>query len=714
MMRLSRFMPIAWVVISLFLINGTVFAQGKSIQAKARHFGIGQPKNVQDLPHGKLRKDLLGLPRKAQGKALGWLQRFEFPVEDIASLRVNANGDISYADVGLPEETETVQSIDNGFESANIGAEDAFLLHSRPGASNVLFLDFDGHVLEGTAWSAQVLEALPFDPAQNDSPVTVANFTQDELNRIHEIWHRISEDYAAFNIDVTTEEPAVFTARTGRILFTHDSDVNGSSMPSQGAGGVAFVNVFGRSDFVTRYSPALVYYTNLSSMAYGVPAHNAEAASHEFGHNLGLGHDGASGTSYYEGHGTGLVTWAPIMGRPYYKNVTQWSKGEYPGANNTQDDIAILASQLGYVADDHSNFEDQASPIVIESNGDILVSSPQIDPHNDLPQNKGIIDSRTDVDLFYVDLSETGSISINATPAWHSFTLDDGRGSNLDIELTVYDSNLSKVEFSEPDDNTNAIVTAPLQSGRYYIEVNGTNNVTQSLYSDYGSLGMYFLEGHISSEFMEPDTDTTPPSPSLMSWQSPPSANGETNISMTAIAASDESGVVEYFFTCVAGGIGCVDSGWQASRTYELQDLEPGIYYAFKVVARDAYGNPNTPSSVMGVTTDTPPVVKENELPVAVVSYSPEQLLIEKGKSTKVTLDGSGSYDPDGSLISWSWSSQNGEVIGSEPSVTLTLKEGTYSYSLQVTDDNGAVSSTDVTFLVSKPGAKKIPPGKKK
>ena len=115
-----------------------------------------------------------------------------------------------------------------------------------------------------------------------------------------------------------------------------------------------------------------------------------------------------------------------------------------------------------------------------------------------------------------------------------------------------------------------------------------------------------------------------------------------------------------------------------------------------------------------GVTTDTPPVVKENELPVAVVSYSPEQLLIEKGKSTKVTLDGSGSYDPDGSLISWSWSSQNGEVIGSEPSVTLTLKEGTYSYSLQVTDDNGAVSSTDVTFLVSKPGAKKIPPGKKK
>ena len=126
-------------------------------------------------------------------------------------------------------------------------AEQVFSLHSKPGASNVVFLDFDGHTIEGAAWNDNnVLVALPFDPSENDSPATTANFTQDELNRIFEMWHRISEDFAAFNIDVTTEEPAVFTSTTGHVLFTHDTDAGGQAMPSQGAGGVAWINVFGR------------------------------------------------------------------------------------------------------------------------------------------------------------------------------------------------------------------------------------------------------------------------------------------------------------------------------------------------------------------------------------------------------------------------------------------------------------------------------------
>lgn len=89
-------------------------------------------------------------------------------------------------------------------------------------------------------------------------------------------------------------------------------------------------NVFGLSNYHSYYSPALVYYNNMAGgINAGTETYIAEAAAHEFGHNLGLSHDGTTtGTTYYAGHGSGLVSWAPIMGVGYYNNVTQWSKDE--------------------------------------------------------------------------------------------------------------------------------------------------------------------------------------------------------------------------------------------------------------------------------------------------------------------------------------------------------------------------------------------------
>jgi hypothetical protein len=48
---------------------------------------------------------------------------------------------------------------------------------------------------------------------------------------------------------------------------------------------------------------------------------------------------------YYLGHGTGAISWCPIMGAGYYTTVGQWSKGEYKLANNHEDDLAIIASR---------------------------------------------------------------------------------------------------------------------------------------------------------------------------------------------------------------------------------------------------------------------------------------------------------------------------------------------------------------------------------
>ena len=132
-------------------------------------------------------------------------------------LHVNRRGELFYA-CGLncahatpPQATEAAMNV------ASIGPTDvapfdtsqAFLLHSRPGANRVIYLDFDGHTdttpgfwVDGAA-----------SPVYNISGNNTAIFEDDERNHIIEIWQRIAEDYAMFDIDVTTEEPGTEALR---------------------------------------------------------------------------------------------------------------------------------------------------------------------------------------------------------------------------------------------------------------------------------------------------------------------------------------------------------------------------------------------------------------------------------------------------------------------------------------------------------------------
>ncbi len=95
-------------------------------------------------------------------------------------------------------------------------------------------------------------------------------------------------------------------------------------------------------------------------------------------------HDGAGGpapTEYYYGQGD----WAPIMGVGYYKNIVQFSKGDYTYANNTQDDLAIVAGYIPFVADDYGNTLSAARSATIA--GDNISAS-------------GFIERTGDVDFF--------------------------------------------------------------------------------------------------------------------------------------------------------------------------------------------------------------------------------------------------------------------------------------------------------------------------
>jgi PKD repeat protein len=478
------------IATALSAAMGTALAQPEHAAGSPPMFGKGHPFDIGDLPPGRTRDRLEKLPPPARERAMEWLQRFEFPAADLDSLEIDAEGGVLYVDpvppAPAPGEEPGAGADGTAAEPAAASAvDDAFVLHSRPGAPNVVYLDFDGHVISGTAWNGAdgPLYARPFD--LDGSPST---FSEGERAAIAEIWHRVAEDLAPFDIDVTTEEPPAFDSNTGRVLITRSSDEYGTAMPYSTAGGVAYVGVYGSSNYAY-YSPALVYYNNLAKATTYI----AEASAHEFGHNLGLSHDGNGSTTYYAGHGSGYTSWAPIMGNSYYNNVTQWSNGEYSGANNTQDDVALIASKLRWAGDDHGDSLNNATPLVVGSDGQVFASNPELDPHNLNPANKGVIDDAADQDLFVFSIP-AGLVDLSVTPAWDAFYRTSKRGANLDIQARLMNAQGQVLASSDPTSDTDAAVTASVPTGVYYLAVTGVGNGN---YSDYASAGQYHVVGSV-------------------------------------------------------------------------------------------------------------------------------------------------------------------------------------------------------------------------
>jgi PKD repeat protein len=201
----------------------------------------------------------------------------------------------------------------------------------------------------------------------------------------------------------------------------------------------------------------------------------AEATSHEVGHNLGLSHDGTSSSSYYTGHGD----WAPIMGAGYYRSVTQWSKGEYPGANQLQDDLAIMQNYgISVISDDHG---DSNTAATVLSGSNINAS--------------GLITTRSDVDVFQFSTG-SGNVTLNVNPA--------PRGGNLDIEAKISDAQGNVLATSNPA-GLSASFNQSLPAGVYYLTIDGVGagDLTTG-YSDYASIGQYSITGTLTASNGQP------------------------------------------------------------------------------------------------------------------------------------------------------------------------------------------------------------------
>lgn len=532
---------------------------------------------------------------------------------------------------------------------------DTFTLESKPGSNRTIYLDVKGGTITGTAWNQTYGSTLTFEPYSIDSTVDT-NFSDAELTEIQKMWQSVAEDYAAFDVNVTLKDPGAAaidrTSSSDAVYGTRALITNGGTVYTQcGCGGIAYVGVFNSTGTNHGYyQPALIFSNGTSKNGKYV----GEAAAHEVGHNFGLNHDGTS----TQGYSTGSAPWAPIMGASYYHPVSQWSKGEYPDANNQQDDLAQIATGAPVRAD-----EDAAGPLALANSASA----------------NGIITSAADVDRYSFTAAGDTTVDVGTT------TFGD-----LDVQLRILDSNGVEVASANPATTevsaTQAVglgagltFTAPAAGATYTATIQGSGQGDPAVaggYSAYASIGNYT----VSLATGQPATGQ-PLGISVASM-----ANGTVGTGYASSPVTASGGTAPYTFsaTGLPAGLSVNASTGAVTGT----PTAAGSYTPSFTVTDNAGGSVSRPGAITVDPAPVPPVTVQNQSASGTVGTAFSQQLLASGGTGSYAWDSTAAMPPGLTL------SSSGLISGTPTTA------GTYSFVARASS-GGNTGSATVTITIA-------------
>jgi len=222
----------------------------------------------------------------------------------------------------------------------------------------------------------------------------------------------------------------------------------------------------------------------------------------------------------------------------------------------------------------------------------------------------------------------------------------------------------------------------------------GVRTVLEGTADDLGSAGRdniygYGLVNAAAALGYSPGPPVPVDNPPTVNITSP--SNGATVLGAVAITANaaDDNGVTQVEFFVDGGSIG-IDNTSPYSVSWNSTSISDGGH-TIKATATDTASQ--TASDSISVTVDN-----ENDSPIA--NAGPNQIVSDDDGTgfELVTLNGSGSYDPDGTITSYEW--KEGQSLDSGVTPTVDLTVGSHTITLTVTDNEGATGNDDVVVTV--------------
>jgi len=250
---------------------------------------------------------------------------------------------------------------------------------------------------------------------------------------------------------------------------------------------------------------------------------------------------------------------------------------------------------------------------------------------------------------------------------------DPEDGSNIDFEWNASEANPSTVTLS--DNYTEApSFTAPTTPGDYEftLKVKDTNG----MWSDPDDVIVHILN---QSPFADAGVDIT--------------RTVNTTVILNGSRSYDPDGTVEHYnWSCTSHTV-TLES---ADSPYPSFTPDEVGTYVFTLGVQDNEGDWTRNEDTVNVT-----VVPKGENLAPSGDAGPDQIVT---LGDTVVLNGTGSNDPDGDIVSWEWNCTNHPGLtlqDTNSSVPSFVPDslGTYTFSLRVLDNNGSWSSEDFTNI---------------